>query len=203
MKPYILEFDSVEITNTTYQIWKSIGADVNLYGKKLSSSYNEDFKQRNIFFQLDEKYLGKIKNLFPFINGNIIFLEYGPGGSNPPHIDGLSTSKNLFEYNLIIPVENSKDTVTSYLSDVPVRDYVEYQTRHPIGLEENFNKEFNIEFQHVITRPCLFYSQKLHTAKNIGNRTRVAAIWKLENRQTVNDILLWAKKSYIHIEEIF
>lgn len=203
MTKHIIEFDFPELSDLTNKIWKSINNNSIEFGEVRDSQYVDQLKLEYRNFRLNDTSIQKVKSYFPYFNGNIVFLIYGPGGFNPPHIDGLSTDTKLFEYNFLVPVENPHGTTTFYLKDVTMEDNVSVRTRYPVGLTEKSESDYAVEFKYNVHMPCLFYHQKLHTAKNIGNLTRVAAAWKMDKTQTVDDIISWATNNNVAIKEVF
>lgn len=201
---HLIEFDFPSITDLSTRIWNSIKNNTESeFGSIQASHYTEMLKLRYTNFKLNDTTTSTAKGLFPFFNGNIVFLIYEPRGFNPPHMDGLSTDTKLFEYNFLVPIENPEGTTTVYLKDRPMEDNVPVRTRYPVGLIDTPESDYEIEFTHTITKPCMFYQQKLHAAKNLSDNTRVAAAWKMNKGSSIDDMLTWADDNYIKTEVRF
>jgi hypothetical protein len=201
--PYVISFDYPELVEFSKQIYWQVKDQSQLFFAQISDLITEDNKQLifskydlnlkyHLFdsnrFELTKEKTKLLQEIVPFLSGVGYRMLYPPNYVGLPHIDGLSTSKNLFEYNLIVPIDNTEQTITRYYDPKLVtQDCLESFTQY---LPEFKTLDSNSAiFSYTITKPTLFYNQHLHSATNYGDTTRSIITWKFLKDANLKEII--------------
>lgn len=201
--PYVISFDCPELVEFSRKVYQQFTDKSRLFFDQISDLVTKDNKQlilkkygsnlmHNLFdgnnFALTKEKTKLLQEIIPDLSGVGYRMLYPPSYVGLPHIDGLSTSKNLFQYNLIVPIDNFEQTITRYYDpELVTQDCLETATQY---LPEFKTLDSNSAiFSHTITKPTLFYNQHLHSATNHGDTNRSVIIWKFLKDTNLKEII--------------